>query len=409
MPDKHKSSKGANVTENGVSEKAESGASQQSGGLRNLPRRYGVSPSVMWALLFTILIGAWMLTGEIKGGSALKTEAPSLAEKASKKTSEETRFKVRTATFRPKQYPEKLVIRGRTLSETQVDLKAETAGQIIRLSAEKGDFVKKDAPLCELEDGGREAALLEAKALVAQYEGDYLAAKTLEKRGHTAGLKVLESRALLDRAKAALKRAELDSERTKINAAFDGFVDELPSKVGSFLPIGGTCARLVALDPLIVAGAVRERDVGKIKAGMKGVAHLVTGHSAEGEIRFISATAENETRTFRIDLSIPNSDGKLKSGVTADIEIPLEPRNAIQIPPSILTLNDEGKVGLRIVNSQQQVEFWPVNILSEEAAGIWIEALPNSAHIITVGQDFVKAGQKVDQVADDKFNEKPGS
>lgn len=368
-----------------------------------------VSSSVMWALIFTLLIVIWMATGDIKGGSALKGEAPSLAEVADKKQQGEALFKVRTAVFSPVKHPETLTIRGRTLSDNQVEVLAETAGLITALGANKGDLVEKGSVLCELEDGGRQASVLEAQALVAQAEADFNASKMLEKRGHIAGLKVLENKALLNRAMAALKRAELDLKRSKIVAPFTGFVDQQPAKVGSYLAVGANCATLVALDPLLVIGAVRERDIGKLKTGMAGIAKLVTGETARGTIEFISARAENETRTFRIDLSIPNPSGALKSGVTADIEIPLEPRDSIKLPPSLLTLNDDGKVGVRVVNDAQQVEFWPVKILSEEMSGVWVEALPTSSNIITVGQDFVKAGQKVEQVADPNYSGKPGS
>jgi len=155
---------------------------------------------------------------------------------------------------------------------------------------------------------------------------------------------------------------------------------------------------------------VKERDIGKLREGMDGIAHLVTGVSAKGTINFIAARAENETRTFRIDLLIPNKDGALKSGVTADIEIPLAPKRAVKLPPSILTLNDNGKVGVRVVSPDNAVKFYPVKILSEEASGIWIEALPPRSKIITVGQDFVKPGQKVEAVQDPKFlSQKPKS
>jgi multidrug efflux system membrane fusion protein len=307
-------------------------------------------------------------------------------------------------------HPEKLVIRGRTLAGKEVEIRAETAGLISRLGVKKGEFVKKGDLICQLEDGGRTAALFEAKALLAQTEGDFKASQTLKRRGHTAGLKVLQNKAAFDRAKASLLRAELDLERTKIKAPFDGYIDRLPSKTGSFLSVGGPCATLVSLDPLVVIGAVKERDIGKLRKGREGIAHLVTGVSVKGEISFIAARAENETRTFRIDLLIPNKDGTLKSGVTADIEIPLAPKRAVKLPPSILTLNDSGKVGVRVVSPGQAVKFYPVKILSEEASGIWIEALPPRSKIITVGQDFVKPGQKVEAVQDPKFlSQKPKS
>jgi len=382
-------------------------------------RRRTISPSLMWALLFTGGIGVWALTGDIKGGAALKVQQDAPAQKNELSLNESDNklstkkpvklFQVRTAVFNKQRYGAKLIIRGRTYSDTQVDVRAETPGAVIKLLVEKGDFVEKGTLLCQLEDGGRRAALLEATAMVAQAKGDYEASKKLKRSGHTAGLRVLQHKALYDRAVAQLERAKLDSERTKIRAPFKGYVEKLPSKVGSLLAIGEHCSTLVALDPLHVVGAVRERDVQKIKSGMEGTAKLITGESAKGTIEFIAAMAEPETRTFRVELVIPNPNGRLRGGVTADIELPLAERDALLLPPSILALDDHGVIGVRVVNGAKKVEFWPVKIISEQKQGIWIEAFPFEANIITVGADFVKEGQSVESVPDKKFAGQPGS
>ncbi len=370
------------------------------------PTRW-ISSSILWALLFTGLIAVWALTGDIKGGARLKQDTATQNNKQTQK--EVPPFQVRTFVFTAQPYLAKLIIRGRTFSDTQVNVRAETAGTVIKLPVQKGDFVEKGTLLCQLEDGAREASALEAKALLAQAKADYEASKKLEQRGHTAGLKVLENKALYDRAMAAFERAQLDLKRTKITAPFTGYVEKTPAKVGSLVSVGEACATLVSLDPLHVVGAVREGDVQKIKSGDKGMARLITGELAEGFVRFISATAEPETRTFRIELEIPNPDGQLKSGITTDIEIPLPEQPAFLLPPSILTLNDAGKIGVRAVTPQQKVEFLPIQIISEQKQGIWVEALPEGTSIITVGQDFVKAGQKVKPVQDKNFKTPPGS
>lgn len=379
--------------------------------------------ALIWAGLFVILLSVWVATGEIKGGSvASAPDAVDVTKSSNSANQDALPFKVRVAVFKIEDFEDSLIIRGRSYSDQQVDIRAETAGIVETLPHKKGSHVKKGALLCELEAGARAASLLEAKALVAQAEGDYEASKTLVKRGHTASLRVLQNKAALDRAQAALARAELDFARTKIKAPFDGFIDDQPAKVGSYLAVGDRCAKLVSLNPLRVIGAVRERDVGKVKLGQTSKVKLVTGEQAEGVIRFIAASSDTETRTFRIEIEIDNPGasgpddtlkGQMKSGITADIEIPVAKKKAMRLPPSMLTLNDKGDVGVRAVNNRGIVEFLPVKILSEKSEGIWIEALPSASRLITVGQDFVKEGQKVEPVPDANFKAntdvKPGS
>lgn len=368
--------------------------------------------SLLWAALFSALILIWVATGEMKGGAGLAPEGEVAAAKvdtAAKDIAAE-RFTVRTAVFARREFAGQIIIRGRSFADQQVELRAETAGMIKSLPVAKGAQVKEGDVLCEIEDGARAASLLEAEAAVAQAEGDYQAAKQLEKRGHTAALRVLQNKAAMDRARAALAKARLDLERTKIRAPFAGYVDEQPAKPGSFLAIGGVCAHLVALAPLRVIGAVKERDIKLVQPGQTAKLRFITGEEVSGVVKFLSATAEAETRTFRVEVEIANPNGALRSGITADIFIPLPERPAMLLPPSILTLNDDGEVGVRAVNERREVEFHAVKILSERQEGIYIEALPAGVSLITVGQDFVKAGQKVEAVPDPKFGgNKPGS
>ncbi|GJM02725.1 MAG: hemolysin D [Rhodomicrobium sp.] len=383
----------------------------QSAGLFRRARE--LPAALLWTVVLVVLLVIWVATGEIKGGSIASSPEASSTEMELKvaAASDERKsaaFKVRVANFKVQNFDDSLIIRGRSFSDQQVDIRAETSGVVLRLPAKKGQFVKKGTLICEVEDGARAASLLEAEALVSQAEGDYAAAKTLEKRGHTASLRVLQNKAALDKAMATLARAKLDMKRTKITAPFDGFIEAQPAKEGSLLAIGDSCAQLVSLNPLRVIGAVRERDINKVRPGQGSLVRLITGEEADGIVRYIAASSDTETRTFRIEVEIPNPLGKMKSGVTADIEIPLESKKAVLLPPSILTLDDKGVVGVRSVNTKKQVEFNPVSIISEKPEGIWVEALPANLNLITVGQDFVKPGQMVEPVPDLKFNAEAG-
>ena len=67
---------------------------------------------------------------------------------------------------------------------------------------------------------------------------------------------------------------------------------------------------------------------------------------------------------------------------------------AHQISPSILMLNDDGKLGIRSVENSI-VEFHEVEILEDSETGIWITGIPESIELIVQGQGFVENGQKV--------------
>ena len=68
---------------------------------------------------------------------------------------------------------------------------------------------------------------------------------------------------------------------------------------------------------------------------------------------------------------------------------------AHRLPQSALTLNNDGKLGVRVVDWEGIVQFMPVKILRDDIDGIWVTGLTEEADVIVVGQDFVTAGLKV--------------
>jgi len=133
---------------------------------------------------------------------------------------------------------------------------------------------------------------------------------------------------------------------------------------------------------------------------MPASARLATGQTVEGRIRFIGSTADPATRTFRIEIEIPNADRAVKDGVTAEIAIPLKPVTAHRFSPAILTLDDKGTIGVRTVGADDVVAFVPVEIVASDEGGVWVTGLPPSPAVITVGHEYVVAGQKVRRIDD---------
>ena len=60
-----------------------------------------------------------------------------------------------------------------------------------------------------------------------------------------------------------------------------------------------------------------------------------------------------------------------------------------------MSLSDQGKLGIRVVNNKNEVEFKTIKILEDTTEGLWISGLPPKARIITLGQEYVFQGQTV--------------
>ena len=327
-----------------------------------------------------------------------------------------------------------VVLRGRTEADRIVELRAETAGLVISEPRRKGSFVEEGDTLCRLDPGAREAALAEARARLAEAEArvpearalleearadveeaqiNYDAASSLVDSGFASRTRVAATRAALraaeagvesatsglvsaraniEAARAAVTAAKEEIRRLEIRAPFGGVLETDTAEIGSLLQPGALCATVLQLDPITLVGFVSEMELPRVRLGAPALARTISGHEVEGEVSFVARSADEATRTFLVEISVPNPDLVLRDGETADISVAAEGRMAHLVPQSALTLDDEGTLGLRIVDVENRVRFAPVTLLRDTPVGVWLSGLPQRADIIVIGQEYVRAG-----------------
>jgi multidrug efflux system membrane fusion protein len=287
------------------------------------------------------------------------------------------------------------VIRGQTEALRKVIVRAETAGKVAAIRADRGASVKAGDTICELAVDERLAMLKQARAVMKQRKLEYDASRQLNEKGFRSETALAGDQAEYEAAVAQAERMEKQLDDTRIRAPFEGVVDARMADVGDYLAPGQPCAMVVDQDPFLVIGQASERDVGAIDKGSSGWASLVTGERVEGKVRFVAKSADAATRTFRVELEIPNPGGKIRDGVTAEMHISGEEIPAHRISPAILALDDKGNLGVRVVDAARRVKFVPVTMVEDTPKGVWVAGLPETATVITVGQEYVAEGQQV--------------
>ena len=213
-------------------------------------------------------------------------------------------------------------------------------------------------------------------------------------------LQLVDLEAQLKSAEAALAAAAAEHDRGVVRAPWSGVVQDVAVEVGqaAFSMAGREIASLVALDPMLAVVEVAERQLAGIKVGGIAEVRLVTGERASGKIRFVAKTASPTTRTYRVEIELPNADGNIPDGITAEVVVPLLPVLASRVPRSALTFSSTGNLGLRTVDANDTVEFAPVGVIEDEQSFMWVTGLPDRTRVIVQGQDFVREGQTVDAV-----------
>ncbi|MBS0277760.1 MAG: efflux RND transporter periplasmic adaptor subunit [Proteobacteria bacterium] len=346
-----------------------------------------LSPAYRSALVILIVVVLWIGSGLFSGSKS--------TDDAQAKTSDIPRVQV--ALLHEVERNATITIRGRTQALHAVEVKAEVEGAVQSLHFERGDHVKKGQVLCEIKTNDRIAKLDQAKAMVAQTAKQHDVDLDLAKNGFRSKIQVAQSAAQLEAARAQERTMQLQLANTKMTAPFDGIADDRFVDVGDYMRVGDKCALIIAPEPFLAIGTVSEQQVGQINKGDPATATLVTGETVDGHVRFVASKADDTTRTFRVEVELPNPDAKLRDGVSADIHIPVRQVMAAKISPGILVLDDNGVVGVRtVVNGV--VRFKPVQIISDGPDGMWIAGLSNGTTVITVGQEFVNDGQRVKAV-----------
>lgn len=309
-------------------------------------------------------------------------------------------FAVRVAPLQQQNHIATIRVRGRTQAFRHVNVRAETPGQVVATPFPRGARVNTGDVLCELAVDNREVELQEALSREQQARMEYEAELDLERRGLQARVTIAQRKATLDAATAAVARAQLNLERTRIRAPFSGVIEQRQIEVGDYLDMGGVCASVLDDQPMLMIGQVAEHEVGRISEGAPAEGRLITGEIVSGRVTFISRAADPTTRSYRLEIELDPADKVIRQGVTAEIMVATGEVMAHLIPPSSLTLDDEGTPGVKAVDNENRVQFHPVNIIGESLAlddsgGFWVTGLPASVNLITVGQELVFPGQVV--------------
>jgi len=409
--------------------------------------------SIFIALLILASVVGWIGSGQFSNNVVAQdenTEISSDTENSSSlnndsSESEEFTFSVETKIFNSSLIDQSIELQGQTIHNKKIDVKSETSGKIKNIKFARGNKVSSNSEMINISLEDRNEKLLSAKKdlerlskevilneknrdnLLRQniqrielYEIEYASAKQLIDKGLSSKSKLslasfnlanaqadredikikFEStlanlEAQISNVKSVLKNIKLDIEKTTIKAPFDGIVSEKMVEETEFISVGTPLFTIIDLDPIKIEGYLSEFDVNKVSVGTKALIEDSNGIKKNGIISFISPSAEISTRTFEITIEADNKDLSYKSGITTKIIIKGSELKAHKIPPSILTLLDDGSVGVKAVDDENKVTFYPIKTIKDTIDGMWVSGLPQKVNLIVSGQEYISIGETI--------------
>jgi multidrug efflux system membrane fusion protein len=305
--------------------------------------------------------------------------------------------------------PMKVTLRGHTEAKATVTAVAKTGDTVVAVAVTEGQAVKADDLLCTLDSGTRQAGVTQAKAAVAQAkaaltkaQSDLKTNESLRAKGLAAAntgeafaAALSAAEANTEAAASGLQNAEMELSRAEIRAMVPGVIQRPIAEVGDMLNMGGACASIVQMDPMVFVGAVPQSRIDLAKLGLPAEIKTINGAVATGKVSYIAVSADPATRSFPVEIEFANADGRVKDGLTAEATVDLGTIPAHILPQSIMTLDSDGKLGVQTVEAGKVV-FYPITILQDTREGVWVTGLPARTDIVVLGQEYVTAGQSVD-------------
>lgn len=287
-----------------------------------------------------------------------------------------------------------VVLFGNVVPNQTSVLRARTGG-IVEEVVRQGDAVEQGQQLGRLSADDREAGIARAEAGLSSAERDYEAARQLRQRGVTSEAELQSRFAALESARAELRAAQLELENTILRAPISGIVSNVIADLGSFVQQGGEILEIVNNNPLIAEIDVRQSEITAISLGQTADVDFQGGQKTTGRISFISPVASAETRTFRVEVEIPNPDDAIPAGLSAEISLGLQEQRAHRMSPALVRLDDAGRIGVMTVDGDgETLRFVPIDIVQARAEAIWATGLPEEVRIVTISQGALNDGQK---------------
>ncbi|MBR1544956.1 MAG: efflux RND transporter periplasmic adaptor subunit [Alphaproteobacteria bacterium] len=340
------------------------------------------SSKFVWFVFFVLV--AWFLYGMMFNTKKVEeVKAPELVKVDVEKLSQ-------------KNIVSDVLVFGHTEASEKVDLRVRTAGIVDTIFKKKGEYVKKGDVILTIKMEDRIAKLAAAQAAKDKAEIEYNTAVSLLEQGLISRVEFVANEANYRSAKATLQQMSLDLGYTSLRAPFDGVINELNVEKGSYVSKESTVGVFLNLNPIKISAQLPEKYISRVKKGVVAKVKLSNKMTVDGILTYVASVADTSTRTFGVELEAPNKNEKIVEGLTAEINLPLDNVYAVKLnASSCLTFGDDGSVGVKTINDENVVAFYPIEIVKEEESGLWVSGLPADVNVIVAGGEFVRAGEKV--------------
>ena len=288
-----------------------------------------------------------------------------------------------------------------------VTVACELPGKLVRLEVSEGDPVQQGQLIAQIDTADLEANVALAEATLAMAKSEYDRAVTLSRQGVEAAQTLEKAREAQEVAQARHDAAGVALSRATIKAPLDGVVDEVPVELGEYIDPGQMVARIIQEDRMKITAQLPEQHASYIKLGapVKISPKLSDREQYDGEVLYLSHTASQSTRTYRLEVAFDNASRLLRAGQIVKIRMVRRTiENAIVVPLRAVVAGKEGRFIFTEndgVAHQKRVTF---GAFDRDRVQI-VSGLTAGERLIVSGQRLVAAGDRVRVVEEKPLSE----
>lgn len=346
--------------------------------------------SVRLAVIVAIVVFAWLLSGQFVNN-------PNQKEVSAHK--EKQLMSVSVIDSQAEDINREIILQGQLVANENLLLRAQIAGSIQKIWVDEGNQVEQGQLLLQIDERDRRAQLTRIEADIAHKTINLQAMQKLTAKNLQSATNLALAKAELAAAKAERASLLVNLQHTQVKAPFAGVINQREVALGSYVEEGDSLFELVDISSITAQAFVNQQQVNRMHLGQRVSIVLLNGQTISANISFISEQAEPDTRSFRIEAEFDNRAGHYRAGGSIEMKVYADQTQGHQLPTSILTLNDQGELGVKALTQEQTVIFYPVNKISMGEYGIWVSGLPEHVKVISQGQNFVVTGEKVRTIA----------
>lgn len=286
---------------------------------------------------------------------------------------------------------------GSLRSQNSVMLRPEVTGRIAEINFTEGGKVLKDQVLVRLDDSVVRAQLQQAQANLSLANSQHRRAVELSKQGFISKQARDEAASQLQvqQAAAALAKAHLD--KTAIRAPFDGLVGLRNVSVGDYVSPGIDLVPIESIHPLKVDFRIPEHFMGQVREGI-GLAlrfDALPGQTREGVVGAISPLVDVGGRSLLLRADVPNTDGALRPGMFARVQLQFADDQALVVPEAALAPSGESQYVFRV--EQGRVRRVAIGIGQRRAGKVEVlSGLQEGDRVVVSGLQKVTDGDAVE-------------